>query len=186
MSNYVNNKKLYEVMKEYHAEVKAAEASGAEPPRIPEYVGECFLLIATRLSSKLNFIGYTYKDEMVSDGIENCILYINNFNPEKSKNPFSYFTTVVYNAFLRRIEKEKKQTYLKHKNYVKHVMSDVLSSPHMVDTLKSDDVSFELIDKYEKTMNERKRLTKKRKNVSMQNTVSKFLTSKESEGQNNE
>jgi len=115
MAHYVDNKTLYKVMTEFKEAVKDNEESGDEPPRIPDYVGACLLKIANRLSTKPNFIGYTFREEMVSDGIENCINYINNFDPKKSSNPFAYFTQIIYYAFLRRIQKEKKQLYIKHK-----------------------------------------------------------------------
>lgn len=116
--NYVNNKDLYEAMCKYHASVKKFEAGELNSkPIIPNYVGEAIMLICSRLAYKYNFINYTFKDEMVSDGIENCIMAINSFNPEKSNNPFAYFTQIAYNAFVRRILKEKKQTYIKHKNF---------------------------------------------------------------------
>ena len=84
-------------------------------PPVTNYVGECFLKIATHLSYRPNFINYTYRDEMISDGIENCLQYDKNINPEKSKNPFAYFTQIIYYAFLRRIAKEKKQSHIKNK-----------------------------------------------------------------------
>ena len=84
-------------------------------PPVTNYIGECFLKIATHLSYRPNFINYTYRDEMISDGIENCLQYVKNFNPEKSKNPFAYFTQIIYYAFLRRIAKEKKQSHIKNK-----------------------------------------------------------------------
>ena len=112
MAHYVDNKTLYQVMVEYKKDVKDAEEVDDPPPKIPDYVGACLLKIANRLSTKPNFINYTFREEMVSDGIENCINYINNFDPEKSKNPFAYFTQIIYYAFLRRIQKEKKQLYL--------------------------------------------------------------------------
>ena len=113
--HYVDNKKLYAEMVEYLGSVKEAEESGDDKPRIPEYIGECLLKISTRLSTKPNFINYPFRDEMIADGIENCLMYAHNFNPEKSTNPFSYFTQMIYYAFLRRIEKEKKQNYIKYK-----------------------------------------------------------------------
>ena len=85
------------------------------PPIVSDYMGECFYKIATHLSFRPNFINYTYREEMVGDGIENCIRYAKNFNPEKSKNPFAYFTQIIYYAFLRRIANEKKQTTIKEK-----------------------------------------------------------------------
>lgn len=113
--NYVNNKQLYEVMKEFIAERRIALDAEQELPRIPNYVGECISLIATRLATKPNFSGYSFIDEMVSDGIENCIMYIHNFNPDKSTNPFGYITLIIHHAFLRRIEKEAKHSYVRHK-----------------------------------------------------------------------
>lgn len=93
------------------------EAESCDDPRPPvsDYIGECFMKIAEHLSYRPNFINYPYREEMVGDGIENCLMYAHNFNPEKSKNPFSYFTQIIYYAFLRRIEKEKKQNYIKYK-----------------------------------------------------------------------
>ena len=116
--NYVNNKDLYEAMCKYHSGVKEFEAGALnKKPNIPNYVGEAIMLICNRLSYKYNFINYSFKEEMISDGIENCIMAIDSFNPEKSNNPFAYFTQIAYNAFIRRILKEKKQTYIKQKNF---------------------------------------------------------------------
>jgi hypothetical protein len=95
--------------------VKHAEENGLPKPIISNYIGECILKIATHLSYKPNFIGYSYRDDMILDGIENCIQYIDNFDPSKSSNPFAYFTQIIYYAFLRRIAKEKKQSYIKGK-----------------------------------------------------------------------
>ena len=114
--NYVNNADLLEALINYQASCKEAEDSGDPTPRVPDYIGECIFQIATRLATKPNFSGYSYKDDMISDGIENCLLYINNFNPEKSKNPFAYFTQIIWYAFLRRIQKEKKQMYIRFKS----------------------------------------------------------------------
>ena len=113
--HYVDNAKFLQAMKDWKEQCKDAEEAGDEPPRISDYIGECFLKIANGLSFRPNFINYTYRQEMISDGIENCLQYIHNFNPEKSKNPFAYFTQIIYYAFIRRIQKEKKQTHVKHK-----------------------------------------------------------------------
>lgn len=114
-SHYVDNKEFLAAMQTYRIKVLAAKECNAPPPPIPNYVGDCILKIANHLSYKPCFINYSYKDDMISDGIENCIQYINNFDPEKSSNPFSYFTQIIYYAFLRRIAKEKKQSYIKNK-----------------------------------------------------------------------
>ena len=118
--HYVNNEKFLEVMGEYREKLLQAKDDNIEPPIIPDYAGECFLKIAERLSHRPNFINYAFREEMVSDGIENCVMYASNFNPEKSANPFAYFTQIIYYAFLRRIEKEKKQLYIKYKTMEEH------------------------------------------------------------------
>lgn len=115
--HYVNNKDFYEAMVKYRAECRVAESEGREKPRVPRYVGECIMMICEKLSTKPNFMSYSYRDEMVADGIENCLASVDNFNPEKSINPFAYFTQIAWNAFIRRISKEKKQAYIKHKNF---------------------------------------------------------------------
>lgn len=114
-THYVNNAEMLESIKRYKTDLKQSRADGQEAPRIPEYLGECILKIATRLSHKHNFINYSYRDDMILDGIENCIQCMDSFDPDKSSNPFSYFTQVIYFAFLRRIAKEKKQSYIKGK-----------------------------------------------------------------------
>ena len=114
--HYVDNQRFLLEMTEYQNERKTAKENGIELPPCPDYIGECFLKIAQRLSFRPNFINYAFREDMISDGIENCVQYMNNFNPEKSKNPFAYFTQIIYYAFLRRIQKEKKQLYIKYKS----------------------------------------------------------------------
>jgi hypothetical protein len=148
--HYVDNKQLYAVMIEYKKSVSLAEDSGDSKPQIPDYVGRCLLQIANRLATKPNFANYQFKSDMISDGIENCVSYIDNFDPEKSKNPFAYFTQIIYYAFLRRIQKEKKQLYIKHKMLERsmimntladgdddHVVKGRLDSGYMVDFVEA-------------------------------------------------
>ena len=113
--HYVDNKLFLQAMIEFKDKCAKAEKRKRKPPPVTNYIGECFLKIANGLSHKPNFMNYTFKDDMVSDGIENCLQYIHNFNPEKSKNPFAYFTQIIHYAFLRRIQKEKKQLEIKTK-----------------------------------------------------------------------
>ena len=109
--HYVDNKKFLQAMVDWKSTCEKAD----EQLPVTDYIGECFLKIATHLSYRPNFINYTYRDEMIADGIENCLQYVSNFNAEKSKNPFAYFTQIIYYAFLRRIAKEKKQTHIRNK-----------------------------------------------------------------------
>ena len=114
-SHYIDNKEFFAEMVKWKELVAGAEDSGDPKPPVTEYIGQCFLLIAERLSTRPNFVNYPFRDEMVGDAIENCLMYAANFDPEKSKNPFAYFTQITYYAFLRRIQREKKQDTIKYK-----------------------------------------------------------------------
>lgn len=126
--HYVNNKDFLAALEQYAIDVARAKEREQPKPRIPRYIGECFLKIANHLSYKPNFVNYMFKDDMICDGIENCVRYIHNFNPEKSKNPFAYFTQIIYYAFLRRIQQEKKQLEIKNKILEKTNFDEVFDS----------------------------------------------------------
>jgi len=131
--HYVNNKEFLAALIAYREDREIAEAKGLPRPVIPRYIGECFLKIATHLSFKPNFVNYMFKDDMVSDGIENCVQYIHNFNPEKSQNPFAYFTQIIHYAFLRRIQREKRQLEIKNKILEKSGYSEVFDDNNTLD-----------------------------------------------------
>jgi len=113
--HYVDNKVFLQAMIEYKDKCEKAEKRKRKKPLVTNYIGECFLKIANHLSYRPNFINYTFRDDMISDGIENCLQYLDNFNPAKSNNPFAYFTQIIYYAFIRRIQKEKKQNNIKYR-----------------------------------------------------------------------
>ena len=125
--HYVNNKELLEALIVYRENVAIAKEKDLPKPRITNYLGSCFLKIATHLSYKPNFVNYMFRDDMISDGIENCVQYIHNFDPEKSRNPFAYFTQIIHYAFLRRIQKEKKQLDIKNKIIEKTGFDEVMT-----------------------------------------------------------
>jgi DNA-directed RNA polymerase specialized sigma24 family protein len=161
--NYINNPEFLECIVEYKNKCKDAEESGDDQPPIPNYIGECIYKIATRLATKPNFSGYTYKDEMISDGLENAIQALGNFDPEKSSNPFAYFTQIIWYAFLRRIEKEKKQLYIKHKvveNSVIHGTATSKDSPDVEGDAEyidlNNDYMTDFVRTYEAKMDEKK------------------------------
>ena len=129
--HYVDNKEFLRAMIEWKEECNKAD----EILPVTDYIGECFLKIANHLSYRPNFINYTYRDEMISDGIKNCLQYVKNFNPEKSNNPFAYFTQIIYYAFLRRIAKEKKQSHIKNKMIEKDTFDSYT-------TMDGDDTSY--------------------------------------------
>jgi hypothetical protein len=113
---YIDNKLFLQALIDYRKVCREAKKKDKPIPPVPDYIGECFLKIGTHLSYKPNFINYTFREDMVGDGIENCLRYVRNFNPSKSKNPFAYFTQIMYFAFLRRIQGENKQLYIKYKS----------------------------------------------------------------------
>ena len=126
--HYVNNEQFLKEMTEFRNSVILAKENGLERPRVPNYIGECLFKISTHLARKPNFSNYTFREDMVSDGIENCLLYIDNFDPAKSKNPFAYFTQIIYYAFLRRIQKEKKHLYIKYKSMENEIINSLVEN----------------------------------------------------------
>ena len=164
--HYVNNKDFLEAMIIFREKVIAAKEKDATRPRVPHYIGECLMKIAVHLSHKPNFSGYTYKDDMISDGIENCLQYIDNFDPEKSKNPFAYFTQIIYYAFLRRIAKEKKVLYTKLKYTEESLVMNTTNSTQEGDSTeytsqgKVSEWSNEYVDNFIEQFEENKRKKK--------------------------
>jgi DNA-directed RNA polymerase specialized sigma24 family protein len=166
--NYVNNPEFLQAIIEYKKLCQDAEEAGEPSPQIPNYIGECIYQISTRLATKPNFSGYTYKEEMISDGLENAIQALGNFDPTKSSNPFAYFTQIIWYAFLRRIDKEKKQVYIRHKvtensmvhgTMVEHGEGGEQGEVSYVD-LQNDYIT-DFVETYEKRMETKKKATTK-------------------------
>ncbi len=172
-NNYINNPDFLQAMIDYRGAVAEAKSGGKMKPQVPPYIGECFMKIATRLSHKPNFINYSFRDEMICDGIENCMQYIDNFDPEKSKNPFAYFTQIIYFAFLRRIDKEKKQLYIKFKMSERLNIDEATSDRQdhdsdmdFNDSIKNDVDSQEYIDTFIQNFEESRRSKNKKAKAS--------------------
>jgi len=123
-NHYVNNEQFLKEVIFHNKKCKLAKKEQSQKPIAPNYIGECLLKIANNLSSKGNFRDYPFREEMVLDGVENCLTYMHNFDPKKSKNPFAYFTQIIYYAFLRRIQKEKLQLYTKGKISDMYIATD--------------------------------------------------------------
>ena len=131
--HYVNNKEFLAALIKYQEDIEIARLQDKPKPVIPRYIGECFLKIANHLSFKPNFVNYMFKEDMISDGIENCVQYIHNFDPAKSKNPFAYFTQIIHYAFLRRIQREKRQLEIKNKIIEKSGYQEVFNDDNKID-----------------------------------------------------
>jgi hypothetical protein len=169
--HYVDNVKFLASLKEHREKVLRAKDRNRPAPRIPEYVGECFLKIATHLSYKGNFAGYSYREDMISDGVENCLIYANNFDPAKSSNPFGYFTQIIYFAFVRRIQREKKQSYIKYRMIEQSVINGDMSMDTPTDVgaagrtmLQHDNVK-DFIERFDTFMNKRRERRRRAKSA---------------------
>lgn len=161
--DYVNNASLYKALCEYRKAVRKAKREKTDKPRVPELVGEALLLIAKRLSNHPWFMGYSlsWKEEMIADGVENSITYIDNFDPKKSQNPFAYFTQITYFSFRRRIEKEKKQQYVKLKSLENHFdLNEYLASTQKDGLYENN---HEFIRNYENSLTKKRKSNKVRK-----------------------
>ena len=170
--HYIDNKKMYSVMIDYRRQIYENEQSGFDArPVVPEYLGECFIKIAQGLAQRPNFINYTYKEDMIGDGIINCVEYCHNFDPEKSRNPFAYFTQIIYFAFLRRIEREKKQSYIKHKLTEIFVSVSDLATLQDQDNVKLEDLEVYInenstvVEEFEEKMKRKKSKNKSKKSL---------------------
>jgi hypothetical protein len=158
--HYVDNEKFYNAICEYKSTLDEATAKGTELPRIPNYVGECILKIAEGLSIKPCFGNYSFREEMIDDGVENCILYFNDFDPQKGDKPFAYFTQVIYYAFLRRIYKEEKNRYTIYKLFQEtigmepHLLLDG-DDKHLMTSSLYDNIN-EFMARFERKENEKK------------------------------
>jgi hypothetical protein len=169
--HYVNNADFLTALIEYKAACEKAKSEGKEDPIVPNYIGECFLKIANHLSRKPNFISYSFREEMICDGIENCIMYFRNFDPTKSANPFAYFTQIIYFAFLRRIQKEKKQLYVKYKATEQFGILDEGEMFEDADGNMKQFVLYDNISEFIQTFEEKKKAKRKTKDKGLE----KFL-----------
>ena len=167
---YIDNKKLFEALRDHKKACRKAKREKKLDPIPSEYIGECILLLSRRIGTRSCFSGYSFLEEMISDGVENSIQYgISNFDPNRS-NPFSYFTQIITWAFIRRIQKERKQQYIKLKNMQNHHLSEQLADNSYVVTNNKDFDDF--IAKFEESV-----AKKKQKRANTQVTVEVFIKS---------
>jgi DNA-directed RNA polymerase specialized sigma24 family protein len=170
-NHYINNADFLESLIQFKKDCIQSKKEKKEEPKIPNYIGECFYKIADHLSRKPNFISYSFRDEMVADGIENCLMYFRNFDPDKSTNPFAYFTQIIYYAFLRRIQKEKKQLYVKYKATEQF---GILDEFEMYEDENGNMRQFELYDNISEFIHNFEE-TKRKKKENKQKGLEKFL-----------
>jgi hypothetical protein len=169
--HYINNADFLKALIDYRLACDEAKRNDKQDPIVPNYIGECFIKIAEHLSRKPNFVSYSFRDEMIADGIENCIMYFRNFNPDKSTNPFAYFTQIIYFAFLRRITREKKQLYVKYKATEQF---GILDEGEMYEDSEGNMQQFVMYDniaEFIHTFEENKKAKKKTKTKGLENFI---------------
>jgi hypothetical protein len=187
--HYVSNKDFSTAVVEYCTKAQKSKSEGNPLPVVPDYIATCFLKIAEGLSHKANFVRYTYREEMVMDAVENCLKAIENYNIEAATrsgkpNAFAYFTQISWYAFLRRIQKEKKQQDIKLKFISEADVSEfldeegygsVLSQPSpFVDTLRMRiDAVKSADDEFKEYRKESKK--RKRRAVNVDSDLSDYL-----------
>lgn len=173
--HYVDNKKFYAEIVKHREACELALAEGREVPRLPNYIGECIWKIAEKLSYKPCFMNYSFRDEMVDDGIENCIMYFKDFDPNKTQNPFAYFTQIIYYAFLRRISKEERNRYTTYKYFQETMIlpgvadigldnTELSETSNLIPKQMYDNIN-EFMDRFEKKEAEKKKKRKELKGL---------------------
>lgn len=162
VQNYINNKSLYEALIEHRKKLNEAETQLTPKPNVSRYIGEAINLINDNLVKKGNFSGYStqWKQEMTSDGKLDCIAAVDNFDPERTNNPFAYFTQIAWHAFIRRIHKEKRQTYIKHKNFENSFLMNNIWDESENIHLKSNEYSSEIVKSFEEKLTKPEKKTK--------------------------
>lgn len=169
--HYVDKEAFYQALVERSAEVKEALENDLDKPQPSDYIGECIMGICTNLAKKYQFSGYHFKDEMIADAIYHCIRYIDSFNIEKSNNPFSYFTQAAYYQFIKRIQMEKEQLYIRCKSTMKStVFNETVESDefkndkHVYDNMEMDTEFMDsFIEEYEMKDREKRAKAKESK-----------------------
>jgi hypothetical protein len=147
--HYVDNERFFGEMKKWKQKVLDNREMDDPDPPSTEFMGECFLRISEHLVMRPNFINYTFRDDLISDGVENCLLYAHNFNPEKSKNPFAYFTQIIFQSYVRRIVKERKLMHIKYLFVERSGILDELN-PNSEDNKKITKVWVDYLRSHEK------------------------------------
>lgn len=168
--HYVDNDALYRTLKAWKQAKNEAKEQGKPPPRVPESVGRDIMLIAQNYATQRSFAQYPFITDMIYDAVENCIRYIDNYDPDKT-NPFAYFSTIIYYSFLRTIKKERKALYLKYKAIDMSGMSGIVGhDSEYYDSTDGDSSAYSsktneardtFIDSFEKANQKKKKVGKK-------------------------
>lgn len=164
--HYVTNDELYLALIEYRKEIQHAEENNEPKPIVTDYIAECLVKIANKLANMSNFSKYPFRDEMIADAIENCLKYVDRFDPDKSKNPFAYYTQICWYAFIRRIDMEQRYLYDKYSLVRSALLHDIHEEDADFVRVKygsnhSDDLMNDFMDRYEAKKKKKKKKKEK-------------------------
>jgi hypothetical protein len=142
---YVDPEWLSKRLREYSADCKEAAAQDDDKPVIPDDLAKAIVMTVEKMSHRPNFSGYAiggWLTEMKMDAIETLVKYLDRYDESKTnvKNPgYAYISRIIWQAFVRRIEKEKKNTAIKNKMYDTQVGANLYQH---LDTHDLDDPRF--------------------------------------------
>ena len=151
--HYVSNVEFFQEMVEYLNDRQQKLENGEGEPQVPNSIAEKIMKICRRQSDLPNFRGYPFREDMISDAILNCLTYIHKFDPEKSDNPFAYFTQIAKNAFIRKIKKEKRQTQTKLK-YIHSANFDIDSISTTQEQDSEENFSTDIVEQIQEIFSE--------------------------------
>ena len=107
--HYVNNREFTLALDDYSRACKKAEEEGKTKPQMNNYLGGCIMKMSNRLANSPRFSGYSYKEEMIHNGILAAVKYAHRFNGDKFDNGFAYVTQILFSHFIITIKNEKKK-----------------------------------------------------------------------------
>ena len=95
---YLNNKELLQ-------EVCRCKEKG----EMSNTLARMLQLMCARYAKKGNFVNYSYNEDMQAYAMMMLVRTWNSFNPEKSDNPFAFFTQCIKNSFIQYLNQEQRQ-----------------------------------------------------------------------------
>lgn len=95
--NYLNNKDLLLELEK-----------SREQDQMTDKLAHMLQTLAARYGKKGNYVNYSYNEDMQSFAMMGLVKTWRAFNPEKSSNPFAFFTQCIKNSFIQLLNQEAK------------------------------------------------------------------------------
>lgn len=107
--HYINKAEMLE-------EVKKSKAQGYMTPRFATML----LLLCENFAKKSTHSRYGYIDDLKGHAMLGLVKTWKSFNPEKSSNPFAFYTECIKNSFKQNFNKERKQRDIRDAVMMEH------------------------------------------------------------------